>query len=900
MVNDLVETVRAGGNRSLAVRGERGMGKTTLLEYAAEQAAGCRVLRVTGHQYEARLAFAGLHQLCAPLLPFADALTVPQREALHLAFGLSAGPEPDRFHIGLAVLALLAKATAERPLLCVVDDHQWLDRASARVLGFVARRLGEIPVGLVFGTRADHDELTGLDDLRLTGLPDPDARALLAATMPGPLDERVRDHIIAETGGNPAELLGITRGLSPVDLAGGFGLPGALAPELHDPRVDDLTADARTLLTLAAADPTGETSLVLRAAMRSGLPLHTAPRAVEKAGLAVFADRIRFCDPRLRSSVYHAATDQDRRAAHRALADAVIDADWRAWHRALSVVEPDEEAASDLVRAAEQARSRGGPAAASAFFGRAAALTADPERRVAWLLSAAEHGLRCGAFDSVRDHSHLVLAGPLAEPHAARLEQVRGRAAFLTGQGGAAPGLLLSAAERLAPHDRERARDGYLIAWTAALYVGALTDGPGLKEISAAARTLPAASRPALPDRLLDALAALVLDGSRSALPRLREVTDAFTATAAGTSDELRWGWPVQAAAGALWDPRGWLGMLTRQAGLARANGDVHQLPIVLAELGTLRAWMGEVAAAERLAVESETATAATEMRLAPYARIAMAGLRGDPALARPHFRIGAYLGRSHGQEVAMTAVNWAAAVLRNGLGDHDRALPHALDAAETSPALFLSLWALPEAVEAAVRSGRPDVARKALDRLVDAAGPAGTDHADGLIARCRALVSEGTTTEGCHHEAIARLERAGLRPDHARARLLYGEWLHAAGRPAEARTELHAAHDALADLGMDAFAERARRELSACGGRARRRPEDATLTDQEAQVARLALDGHTNAEIGAQMFISARTVEWHLRKIFTKLNISSRKELKGVLSVPASHGVGAKGRDET
>jgi hypothetical protein len=407
VLDGLVEAVRAGESRVLVVHGEPGVGKTALLDYLAARAAGCRVLRAVGVQSEMELAFAGLHQRCAPMLDRLGVLPGPQREALRTAFGMSAGPAPDRFLVGLAVLGLLAEAAVDRPVVCLVDDAQWLDRASAQVLAFVARRLGVESVGLMFSARIADGELGSLPELEVKGLPERDARALLDAVLTGPVDARVREQIVAETRGNPLALLELPRAATLTHLAGGFGLPGAmpLAGRIEDGfrrRVDALPAQARRLLLVAASDPTGDPALMWRAAGRLGVSTEAAGPAAE-AGLAEFGARVRFRHPLVRSAVYQSAPAWDRQEVHQALADATdpqADPDRRAWHRAQAAAGPDEEVAAELEDSAGRAQARGGLAAAAAFLERAALLTPDPAHRAGRTLAAAQ--LICGRARSAR------------------------------------------------------------------------------------------------------------------------------------------------------------------------------------------------------------------------------------------------------------------------------------------------------------------------------------------------------------------------------------------------------------------------------------------------------------------------------------------------------------------
>ncbi|MEV7237688.1 AAA family ATPase [Streptomyces sp. NPDC051020] len=891
----LVNTVRAGESQALVLRGDPGVGKTVLLDHLAELAVGCRVLRVAGVQTEMELAFAGLHQLCLPLLDRLPELAEPRREALRIAFGLSQGPAPDRFLVGLAVLGLLAGAAEERPVVCVIDDHHWLDEASAQALGFVARRLNADRVGMVFGTRHERVELEGLSELPIAGLPEEDARTLLESALTGPLDFQVRDQIIAETRGNPLALLELPRGLTPAQLAGGFGLLAAvpLSGRIEDSYVRQLRAlppDTLRLLQLAAADPSGDSALVLRAAESLGIPFHATTEAA-RADMAEFGVRVRFRHPLLRSAAYGSASVAERQAMHLALAeatDADADPDRLAWHRAEAASGPDEDVAAALEASAHRARSRGGLAAAAAFLQRAVLLSADPVRRAERILAAAQTHLQAGALSDVLDLLAVAEAGQLDERQAARVELLRGHVSFAAGTGSAAPPLLLAAAKRIEPLDRDLARDTYLTAWMAALFAGRRVVGADLTQVSRAVLGLPPPQGPPiLADLVLDALARLVTEEPAAAVPALRKVAGLFVTEGMAPEEELRWGWFAQATVSALWDHGAWRAVLTRQVEVARAAGALDQLPVMLAALGAATAWAGDMTATASLIAEFDAVRGATGSRLAPFAAMLQAGLRGDESEAMPLIAGTLAEARASGQGVAAAFANWASAILHNGLGRYGEALLAAVEASAESPGLYVSLWALPELVEAAVRTGDTALAREALDRLAESAEAAGTDMGLGLACRSQALLSEGAEAERYYREAIDRLGRTQLRPEAGRARLLFGEWLRREGRRVESRTELRAAEEVLAALGLQAFAERARRELLATGERTRRRPLKvvSTLTGQEAFIARLAVEGRTNPEIGSQLFISARTVEWHLRKVFTKLGITSRRELEKALA---------------
>ncbi len=889
----LVNAVRAGESRVLVVRGEPGVGKTVLLDYLAGQASGCRVARAVGVQSEMELAFAGLHQLCAPMLDRLDRLPVPQREALRTAFGLAAGPPPDRFLVGLASLSLLSEVAGERPLICVIDDEQWLDHASAQALGFAARRLAADPVGLVFAARVPGGELAGLPELTVAGLGEGDARVLLDSVLAGPLDERVRDQIVAETQGNPLALLELPRGLTPAELAGGFGLPGA-APlsgrieESFRRQLDALPPEAGRLVQLAAAEPSGDPMLVWRAAGRLGIPLQAGAAAAD-AGLADFGMRVRFRHPLLRSAAYWSASAADRQAMHGALAevtDPVTDPDRRAWHRAQAAPGPDEEIAAELEHSAGRAQARGGLAAAAAFLERSMLLTADPGRRAERTLAAAQANLRAGAFDKALELLATAEAGTLDELASVRVDLLRGQIAFASGLGSdALP--LLKAAKRLESLDLELARETYLSAWMAALFAGRFAGAGDLVEVSRAARGVcPVhSSRPVA--LVLDALTLLVTEGPTAAAPALRQAASVFASAGISVAEGIRWGWLAQAAASAVWDDVRWRAMLLRQVQIARDAGALDQLPIDLGSLGTDAAWSGDFAAAAALIAETDAVCAATGTRSPPFTAMLLAALRGDEAEAAPLIEATIAEATAAGQGIAVTYAHWAAAILANGLGRYADALAAARQASQDKPALYMAMWALPELIEAATRTGNTHIASDALARLAETTQAGETDFGLGIEARSRALVSGGEAAEGCYREAIDRLGRTQLRPELARAHLLYGEWLRREGRRLDARVQLRAAHEMLAAIGAGAFAERARHELLATGETVRKRTLETVseLTAQEASIARLAGDGRTNPEIGAQLFLSARTVEWHLRKVFTKLGVSSRRDLPGVLA---------------
>jgi DNA-binding CsgD family transcriptional regulator len=890
----LVEGVLAGQSRVLVVRGEAGVGKTALLEYLAGAAAGCRVARASGVESEMELAFAGLHALCAPMLGRLRQLPSPQRDALSTAFGLSAGPPPDRFLVGLAVLSLLADVAEERPLICIVDDAQWLDRVSAQTLAFVARRLLAERVGLVFGLRdfGDQHVLEGLPELVIEGLAADDARLLLDAKLPGPLDGRVRERILAEAGGNPLALLELPQGLTPAAVAGGFGLPAAmpLTSRIEQGfvrQLDPLSVDARRLLLLAAAEPVGDVPLLWRAAERLGIGPEAAGPA-QAAGLVNIGARVRFRHPLVRSAAYRAATAPDRRQVHGVLAEATdpqLDPDRRAWHRARAAEGPDEAVADELERSAGRAQARGGLAAAAAFLEQATALTPDPAQRGMRALAAAEAMLRAGTFNTALVLLTTAEEAPLDALPRARIDLLRAQIAFASSHGSETVPLLLAAARRLEPLDDALARETYLEAFSAAV----LTDRASGPRVARAARQLSFSPSRSRMDLLLEGMTALFTDGYAAAAPIRQRVVRAFRGGDLTVEEGLRWLWLASVEAAEVWDDEGWSVLSALHVDMARAVGALSVLPLTLHSQAVAHVFAGRLDAAASLVSELEAVCQATGTTLAPYAALVLAAWRGreqefDDLLEA---ELAEVVARGEGSGVRIA--QWAKAVLANGLGRYDDAVLAARQAAEDPHDSAPANWGLSELIEAAIRSGRRELATEAFTRLEPITRAGGTQWALGIQARAHALLSDGETAERLYREAIERLGRTRLRGEPARARLLYGEWLRREHRRVDARHQLRAAHETFSRIGAQAFAERARRELLATGETVRRMTSETrdVLTPQETQVARLAADGQTNPEIGARLFISPRTVEYHLRKVFTKLGISSRKELRGALAPP-------------
>jgi len=888
VLDRVLEAARGGHGGVLVVYGDPGVGKTALLEYAATAAPDFGVARAVGVEGEMELAFAALHQLCSPNLDLIDGLPDPQREALEVALGLSAGRTPDPFLVGLAVLNLLSEAAEERPLLCVIDDAQWLDRASARVLAFVARRLLAERIAMVFAAREQIVSLAGFAELQVEPLGHRDARALLDSILPGRLDERVLERIVVETHGNPLALLELPRGLTPAQLAGGFGLPTALPlstgiEQSFTRRLVRLPRDARQLVLLAAAEPLGDPALLWRAAQQLGIP-ETAAQAAELEGLLRLDGAVTFRHPLVRSAVYGAAEPTERRKVHLALAEATdreIDPDRRAWHRAQAAASLDEDVAAELELSAARAQARGGFAAAAAFLERATELTPEESRRSRRALAAAQAKLQAGALDDALRLVATAESGVLTELEQARAELLRAQLSFFSTRGNDAAPLLLEAAERLREIDPELARETYLEALTAAIFAGPLA-GPGASssEVAQAAKAAPPARKPRGLDQLLDGLVALLTDTYAAGVPILRKTQRAF---GAGMSEreELRWMWGGTVSAMLLWDDERWERLSDRHLQLVRETGALGGLQIALGHREGMHVFAGELGSAASLLDAIEEATQLTGSPLPPYHGLGLVAMRGREAEARRLIDKARPEVIERGEGAGLEFMDWAEAVLYNGLGRYSEALAasrRVLDSSELVPVN----WALPELVEAAARTGARELAADADRLLTDRSGASGTDWALGIAARSHALVVEDECADDLYAEAIERLSRTRVAVDLARAHLLYGEWLRRQSRRVDARKELRIAHEMFTDFGMEAFAERARVELEATGEHARTRTVETLgdLTPQESQISRLVAQGHTNREIAAQLFISPSTVEYHLRKVFRKLGVKTRTQL--------------------
>ena len=888
----LLGEVRDGASRSLVLRGDPGIGKSALLDYVTTAAAGFLVIRVTGVESEMEFAFAALQQACTPLLRHLDQLPGPQADALRVAFGLSRGDPPDRFIVGLGVLGLAAEEAAAQPVLCVVDDAQWIDQTSRQALAVMSRRLYGESVGVIFAARggAVLAELTGFRELALSGLAEPDARKLLASVVPDRLDERVRDRIVAEAAGNPLALVEFSREITEAgELAGGFGVSPWIARPLADrvaerylARVNGLPAATRRLLLVAAAEPLGDPALLRRAGDALGLSVADLAPA-ETAGLVRLGAHVAFRHPLVRSAIYRSAPAADRQAAHAALAratDPATDPDHRAWHRAQATFGPDEEAAADLERSANRALGRGGPAAAAAFLERAAVLSPDPAERARRNLAAAQPRYDAGASREAAELLAAAQGGPLSELQRARADQLAARIATVRGSAGDAPRLLLSAAGRLAPRDAGMARRAYLDAFMSALVTGGDTSWHEVGRAASGAPPPPGPGQAA--DLLLDGLTVQATAGYQAGLPLLRDGLRILATGAQGapSTPMVSVLWLACRVAMNLWDDESFVLLAGRLVDAARGSGTVQELPGAFGMSATASLLTGDLAAAAAAIEQLDAGLVVTGSVPGPHGRLALAAWQGRPE---------AYAADPGGADRAagLGVSAYTAALLYNGLGRYAEAAAAASAVTERADQLGYTLWALPELAEAAARTANPGLAGQAVTLLERTTLLSGTEWALGIRARCRALVSDGEQAAELYAEAIARLGRTRLVPHLARAHLLYGEWLRREKRKTDARTQLRTAREMLADIGADGFARRAERELAATGERVRKRGIQPVLdlTAQEAQIARLVADGQSNAQIAAELFISPRTVEYHLHKIFAKLDITARGQLARALA---------------
>lgn len=895
MISQLLAEAPTGRSGVLVIRGEAGIGKSALLQHARETAAssGIRVESSVGVESETQFAFAGLHQLCAPLLDRIGTLPDPQQNALSVALGYRSGAAPDRFLVGLAVLNLLAE---EGPMLCIVDDAQWLDQASAQVLAFVARRVAAERLVLIFAVRdpceSPGNPLVGLPEVRLAGLGEADARALLRTAVRAPLDRGVRDRIVAEARGNPLALLEFPSG---VQFAGGFELPNVMSvprriEDSFQRRSGSLPVATQQLMLVAASEPTGDVALLWRAAEHSGIDRDAAAPA-ESSGLLEIDSRVRFRHPLVRSAVYRAATAPQHRQAHHALAvatDPRVDPDRRAWHRAQAVLGTDEEAAAELERSADRALARSGFAAAAAFLKHATDLTPEPARRARRALDAANAKHCAGAPEAAMELLESVDATQLDARQRARLELLRAQMTFHLTQGGEVPGMLLGAARMLTPLDPSLARETYLQAFDAATITGSPGVDAGLPEIAQAVTAAPVP--PGLPgpaDLLLDGLVAAHTHGFETGVPVLRRALEAFRehvfpVETVQAGDAGNWLWLATRTAIGLFEDESVIVLADRYVRFAREAGALATLPAALLVSACARVYTGELALAAELADEAAVITQVSGAKPMSFAHTYLDAWRGvDPAPTDQYdARDCEATERTRGIEdtVSMCAM----AVLHNGRGNYAAARKAASQACETyEPAIR---WqALHELVESATRTGELESAVLAAEELTMRARASGTEWALGVAARSQALTCNGSEAEEHYREAVERLGNCRMGAFLARTHLVFGEWLRREGRRHEAREQLRTAHALLSGMGAEPFADRAARELRATGEHPRKRtaqPADG-LTAQEVTIARLVATGATSREVGAQLFLSPRTIEAHLRNIFRKLGITSRRQLR-------------------
>jgi len=902
----VLNDAREGRSRAVVLRGEAGVGKTALLEFLVAAAEGWRVARTVGIESEMELAYSGLHQLCAPILQYVGELPAPQRDALSTVFGLRAGDPPDRFLVALATLTLLAEAAERQPLLCVVDDAHWLDAASAQVVVFVARRLLAERVALVGVARAgigDH-MFAGTSEFAINGLGDEDARSLLLSHVQGPIDAAVCQQVIIESHGNPLALIELGRAANVVDFAGGFGMPASSSgtassgvtgkiERAYAQRLHPLDADTRLGVLLAAAEPQGDLVVLSRAAEILGIGVADLSPAVD-TGLIRLDARVEFVHPLARSVAYHSADRADRQLVHTALAEATDqkrDPDRRAWHRSRATPVPDDDIADELEQSAGRAQARGGATAAAAFLQRAFELTPEPNRRAQRALAAAQACLTAGRLQAADELLTIAESSELDGPGRARALLLRGHlAAVVTDRH--APRLLLNAARQLEPVDLELARDAYLTAYGAAFHAGYLGEEGVLLEICRAIGHLAPKGPEDAKTLYLEGLARMYIHGLADATP----VFERATALLAHLPDDdvIRWGWTAATAANSTWDSDAKTALHERGLEILRKAGALAELPSFLSGLAKDRALNGDLIGARLLIAESENVASATGSAIAPFGNLRILALEGNEAIASASIAAAIEYAEARGQGLVVRDAQWAAAVLYNGLARYDKALAAARSVTESDIHLYPQIWALPELIEAATRMEETEAAREALDRFLATMTASRTNWAVGVRARSRALLSEGCIADRLYREAVESYGKTGLRPDLGRTHLLYGEWLRREGRRVEAREELRAAHEIFADVGMEAFAGRAQRELAATGEHVRHREPSTRdqLTEQEEQIAQLARGGLSNREIAGTLYLSSRTVEWHLRKVFMKLDITSRRQLRTALAarVGAAH----------
>jgi DNA-binding CsgD family transcriptional regulator len=885
----LLQNARHGLSGAIVLRGEPGIGKTALLEQAIASASDFEVLQVHGVESEMAIGYAGIHQLDRHLAAQEPRLPAPQAEALGVALGRQRGTAPDRFLVAVAILAALSNAAEVQPVLCSVDDWQWLDAESADALAFVARRLDAEGVVMLISSRsATPTDLPGFRELTVRGLSDRDAREVLSSAGVGQLDLRVRDRIVNEAHGNPLALLELSRLVAPEDFAGGFAIPttGAVWDRIEDgfrQRIERLSPKTQLLLLVAAAEPLGDPDLFWAAAGRMGLS-EDAAGAAEEQDLLVVRERVAFRHPLVRSAVYGMAKPKQRRQVHAVLAevtDAATDPDRRAWHRAAATEEPDEEVAAELERSAERARARGGSAATAAFLERASQLTPTGPRRAVRALHAAQSMHITGAAEAAIRLASVAEIGPLDPDDRARLDLLEAQVAFYPTFHADAPRLLLEAARHLAPLDPARSRETYLEALEAAMFAGPLGPEDGMRVVAEAALGAPPPpTPPRAVDLLLDGLARRFAEGAPAGIPMLKEALVAFRA-----EPDVRWLWSAMRTSLALLDDDSWMDIIGQQLKMARQNGTLSVLPLGLNHLASLETFCGRFDAARLAIEEADAITHARGGAPIPLGRVLLAAWQGREDETSSIVTTIEPEVTARGEGFALALLRYASAIQHLGLGQYDEASRAVLDVSEAAAPAF-SVPVLADLVEAAMRSGKPAAAEQARDRLATLADATGTPWARGLDARSRALTCSGDAADERYAESIEHLEQTRIAVDLARTHLLYGEWLRRKRRRMEARQQLRTAHRMFESMGAEAFAGRAGSELRATGEsvRSRSRPQGVQLTVRQTQIARLATEGQSNQEIAARLFLSPRTVEYHLHNVFTTLGITSRNQLARAL----------------
>jgi DNA-binding CsgD family transcriptional regulator len=900
VLTGLIEDAQAGNSAAMVLRGEPGIGKTVLLEAVSGSAdtQGMTTAHVSGIESEAPLGYAALHRLIRFFPGAVDRLPPPQRDALRTTFGLVFGPPPDRFLIGLGVLTLLANAAAEGPLLAVIDDAQWLDPESGTVLGFAARRLQAERVVMLFAAREAEDVprwLSALPELVIGPLDDLDATELLSQVTSGQLGPDARTRLLGESRGNPLALVEVARELTPEQLTGDAVLPDPLPAtgslrQLFARRLRQLTPEAQLLLAVAAAEPTASEPLAWSVAQRLGA---VAEPDGELDRLVSFGDSVRFSHPLVRSAAYYNRPISERRRIHGALAaemDSPPNSDRVAWHLAMSATGPDEAIAGKLEQAAQRMRDRGGYAANSALLRRAAALSVDEHLRADRLLAAAEAALTAARPDQARAMLDEARRLPIDERQAALALRLSGEALFATGATDDAARELLAAAKVLVAFDPSLARQTLLTALMAANF--AATDV--FEEVRSFAATivpadLPPEDLPSVVDLFFFGFLRRLADDAESAARLLRKaLTDLEHSERA---DELRVVIPpfVPVIASAeLIDESFAVVAASSYAEFARRAGALTVLPNALIALARVYIREGRFGDAEVALTEASQLSQATGAPgipdIAAEQRLFLQCWRGDEAeaLAQAAALTAARKPPSPGSDLAAAHL----ALLDLSKGRYRDAFER-LGPITREDRLALGTLMLADFIEAAARSGQPSEAVAALDRLAARATAGDGRLGLGRLARCRALLAPEDEAEGQYRRSIEVLGGANSPTELARSHLVYGEWLRRQRRRREARDQLGAASDAFAGIGAEGFAERARTELEATGGHARARSPETSLalTAQETQVARLVVEGDTNREAAAKLFISPATVEYHLRHIYQKLGVSSRTQLARKIS---------------